>query len=158
MPKAIAALPRDPRGFPITFTTLIQVDGRPDFTTIDGEKIARCAQDHLCGMCGNGLGDQVVFIGGPSSCGSGAFLDPPMHLECARYASQVCPHLAISTARYSKPKLDGPEGRTIAEFVDPDRPEKFGLYLTQGYRIAVYEGHPIFAAFPADEVQWLESA
>jgi hypothetical protein len=55
MPPGIAALGRDVRGFPITFTTLIQSDGRPDFTTIDGEKIMRCIEEGLCGMCGTKL-------------------------------------------------------------------------------------------------------
>jgi hypothetical protein len=78
-----------------------------------------------------------------------------MHLECAEYASRVCPHLVIPTSRYSKPK-EG-EGREVASFVNHARAERFGLYLTSGYDVASYMGHPVFLANPVEEVRWLDA-
>jgi len=158
IPPGVTARPRDTRGFPITFVTLIQSDGRPDFTTIDGEKILRCVEEGLCGVCGEDLpelyesGRQLAFIGGPLSCGNQNFLDPPMHVECAEYAMQVCPHIVIDTSRYSKPK-EG-EGRELYQGVHPDRPDKFGLYVTDGYSVANLGGQPIFLANDPIEVRW----
>ena len=121
MPPGVAARPRDPRGFPITFVTLIQQDGTADFTTIDGQKILRCVNERLCGLCGVGFWDDetniVAFIGGPLSCEHRNFLDPPMHVACAEYAMQVCPHIAIDTSRYSKPKVGGPEERELFPYI-----------------------------------------
>lgn len=154
MPAGIAARPKDARGFPITFVTLIQSDGRPDFTTVDGGKIMRCIYEDLCGLCGQdlGQGQPVAFIGGPISCSGGNFLDPPMHPECAKYAMQVCPHIAIDTSRYAKPK-EG-EGRELFQGVSPDRPDKFGLYATDAFKVVNYMGQPMFSANPPIEIIW----
>ena len=154
IPPSLDARPKDNRGYPITFVTLIQEDGTPDFTTIDGQKIVRCITEQRCGMCGVeffGTPDEqdtniVAFIGGPLSIENQNFLDPPMHVECAVYAMKVCPHIAIDTSRYSKPK-EG-EGRELFQGVHPDRPEKFGIYLlhTLGYQVANLGGQPVFIA------------
>lgn len=162
MPKDIAALPTDARGFPITFVSLIQSDGRPDFTTIDGEKIMRCLTEGLCGLCGNGWpaletrndDHLIAFIGGPISCGTGSFLDPAMHVTCAEYAMKVCPHIAINTSRYSKPK-EG-EGRELFQGVSPDRPAKFGLYITDAFNLINYMGQPMFKANEPIDIIWSE--
>lgn len=158
MPEAIAELPRDSRGFPITFVTLIEPDGRPDFTTVNGEKIARCIREALCGLCGKCFYDDetniVAFIGGPMSMESGQFLDPPMHVECAEYAFQVCPHIAIDTSRYAKPKEGG--GRVVNPHFDPERPEKFGIFLTytSGYQVALVGDTAVFIARPITTPKW----
>ena len=167
MPPSIAERPKDARGFPITFVTLIQSDGRPDFTSIDGEKILRCMNEALCGLCGQGWPSSsnspegsrrsddhlIAFIGGPLSCANQNFLDPPMHVECARYAMQVCPHIVIPTSRYAKSKA-GHEGRVEFVGVHPDRPEKFGLYITDKCRVVSYLGQPLFQAADPIDITW----
>ena len=157
MPAGIAERPRDVRGFPITFVTFIGSDGRPDFTTIDAERILDCLRERLCGMCGHelGLGENVAFIGGPKSIEHGNFLDPPMHPECARYAMKVCPHIAIPTARYGKPLENGE--REYFDQVDPNRPEKFGLIEVLDYGITRIDGQPVFLINPfAGTTTWQE--
>jgi hypothetical protein len=156
VPAGLSNRPRDARGFPITFVTLMDSNGRPDFTVIDGRKILRCIQEQLCGLCGTTLFQPVAFIGGPLACGERAFLDPPMHPECAEYAMQVCPHIATPTARYSKPDLS--DGREVFDAVDPNRPDTFGLYVTDGYSLAEYEGQPIFVANPPTTLTWQEAS
>ena len=165
IPGALAERPRDNRGFPITFVTLITSDGRPDFTTIDGQKIIACIREGLCGMCGTSLfeGEMVAdeptaaFVGGPIAIENRNFLDPPMHEWCASYAMQVCPHIAIDTSRYSKPQLDDGEGRELFRGIHPDRPERFGMAVISVGLIGVteYQGQPVFKLLdkPA-EVRW----
>lgn len=159
MPPGIEARPRDVRGFPITFVTLVDPDGRPDFTTIDGAKILRCIGEALCGMCGEGWPAEtgpddhlLAFIGGPLSCENQNFLDPPMHVKCAEYAMRVCPHIAIDTSRYGKPR--SMDGREIFPDVSPDRPEKFGLYITDGCKVVEFRGQPVFMTNPPTEIRW----
>lgn len=160
LPPGLDTRPKDNRGYPITFVTLIQEDGTPDFTTIDGQKILECIRHGKCGLCGSRFTDDetniVAFIGGPLAIENQNFLDPPMHVQCAEYAMKVCPHIAIDTSRYSKPK-EG-EGRELFQGVHPDRPEKFGLYLVHfgGYQVQNYMGQPVFVASDPIKVVWQE--
>lgn len=166
LPAGLNERPKDARGYPITFVTLIQADGTPDFTTIDAGKIVECIQRAVCGMCGQGWPGPYfdeqdhlrAFIGGPLSIENRNFLDPPMHVPCAEYAMQVCPHIATPTARYAKPKLGGPEQRELFQGVADDRPEKFGLYITDKCDIAIWRGQPVFLPAPPIEVRWQEEA
>lgn len=148
VPDGLAQRPRDNRGYPITFVTLITSDGRPDFTTVDGQKILACIKDGLCGLCGIALEENGIcaFIGGPLSIENRNFLDAPMHLTCAQYAMQVCPHIAIDTSRYSKPKLDDGEGRSLFAGVSDERPDRFGMLICpfQSIVIGVYQEQPVF--------------
>jgi hypothetical protein len=153
LPPGLDQRPKDARGYPVTFVTLIDPEtGRPDFTTIDGAAILQCVQHDLCGLCGLEHDGPYAFIGGPLSCENHNFLDPPMHVACAEYAMQVCPHLAISTSRYAKPNLTG--GRELFPLVSDERPEKFGLYVTKAYRIVNHEGQPVFLTWEPDEIRW----
>jgi hypothetical protein len=168
MPPSLAARPRDPRGFPITFVTLIDHKGKPDFTTIDARKIIACIQQSRCGMCGEAWPSMsnspegarrsddhlMAFIGGPLSCQNRNFLDPPMHVECAEYAMKVCPHITTPTARYKKQVLGGPDQREVFDEVAAERPEKFGLYVTDGCRVIDYQGQPVFIANPPSRLEW----
>lgn len=160
-PAAIARLPKDDRGFPITFVALI-VDGKPDFTTIDAQKILACIERRLCGMCGERImsTDRVGFIGGPLSIENRNFLDPWMHLWCARYAMQVCPHIVHDNSRYKKQDLsDGV--RSQMEFASDERPDLFGLLDVQPSDIAItnYMGQPVFLVHPTAHanVHWQDT-
>lgn len=155
IPEKLASRPKDGRGFPISYVTRVDPHtGAPDFTVIDGEQVGICCRYNLCGLCGRQFeAPPIVFIGGPKSIGNRAFLDPPMHPECAEYAAKVCPHLAISTSRYSK---DTPEGATRHPLLDPERAEKFGLYYTIGTTADLYGDTIIFFPREPTKVVWLE--
>lgn len=104
LPESMSGLPKDKRGYPIPWIVLRDKHGLPHFTVNDGRKVAQCAKFGLCGICGKALGTHVpknpqkgaYFVGGPACFYSerGAFLDPPMHRECAEYAMRVCPYIA----------------------------------------------------------------
>lgn len=106
IPKRIAELPRDERGYPIPFFAQY-VDGKPDLRIADGRKAVRCDHDLLCWVCGQALLTSVCFIGGPKSAQSGTYSDGPMHRDCAEFSLRVCPHLAIPNA--SRRSNDLPE-------------------------------------------------
>lgn len=156
IPEALAARPRDTRGFPITFITKVDSDGRPDFTVLDEQAMFQVVQHVLCGLCGTTLRGQeaLAFIGGPISVENQMFSDPWMHVECAEYALQVCPHLAISTSRYSKPS----EGATVNPYVSTERPDRVALYVTNGAAVTSCFDQLVFAASPPKEVRWSDDA
>jgi hypothetical protein len=72
----------------------------------------------------------------------GAFLDPPLHQECAEYALQVCPFLAAPSyaKRIDDKKLkpeNRPDGMILVKHGNmlPDQPERFGLGMTSSMEI-----------------------
>ncbi|MCX5216221.1 hypothetical protein OG689_44605 [Kitasatospora sp. NBC_00240] len=65
LPEQLAALPKDPRGFPITFVTAVGTNGVADFTEVDGPRRAKAIIGHLCGVCGQPLPLVRAVIGGP---------------------------------------------------------------------------------------------
>ncbi|MEU0108484.1 hypothetical protein ABZ313_24420 [Streptomyces sp. NPDC006251] len=141
LPPQIAALPRDRRGYPITFVTAIGDDGVPDFSTLDGPRRARAIVEQLCGICGRQLPLIRAVIGGLQVVESHLTVDPPMCLECAMvaatHAAAGCPFLLSPNARYRKTSTDGPTSPVIAE----ERPSTFFLARTFAHE-AVRTRHP----------------
>jgi hypothetical protein len=96
LPDRMKSLPRDHRGFPIFAMAYRDPSGRAHFTVNDESIRTRMVEDDLCSICGKPLLRGRWFIGGEKSAfhPNGAYIDPPMHAECARYALKVCPYLA----------------------------------------------------------------
>jgi hypothetical protein len=101
IPERMRHLKIDARGYPIPSMVLIDSAGRPHFAINDEAKRQRMIREELCSICGTKLFRGRWFVGGALSAfhPHGAFLDPPMHAECSRFALQVCPYLAAP--RYS---------------------------------------------------------
>jgi hypothetical protein len=143
MPEAIRVLPRDERGLPIPYATL-RVDGRPDFRTLDLERVERCIQDRLCGVCGRTLDYWIAFIGGPACERNRLFRDPAMHPQCADYAARACPFISGARTKYSSRPL--PEGEGLATHVDVNmadherRPVDMFIFTTRRYRVVARHG------------------
>ncbi|WP_331727003.1 hypothetical protein [Streptomyces sp. NBC_00280] len=119
LPPQIAALPRDRRGYPITFVTAIGDDGVPDFSDLDGSRRAKAIIDQLCGICRRPLHLVRAVIGGPQVVESRLTVDPPMCVECAVFAATHpvagCPFLLSPNARYRKTSAAEPTSPLIAE-------------------------------------------
>jgi hypothetical protein len=142
LPKTMRTLERDHRGYPIPFIVMRDKDGKAHFTINDIRQVAQCVNKRLCAICGKRITGGFWFVGG-SRCflhEDGAFLDPPLHLECAEYALVVCPFLAarqwrerIDDRLLDKDKL--PDGMmTIKnEYMPPSLPERFGLGRALSY-------------------------
>jgi hypothetical protein len=168
IPKRMRSLERDKRGYPIPFIVLRDKTGQPQFTINDIRRVAECRNKRLCSICGKRFDDGVWFVGG-SRCflhERGAFLDPPLHLECAEYALQVCPFLAAS--RYSKRIDDAklapgalPDQMALVRepFMNPRLPERFGLGWTHDYifRASTNHGEGVYIANSWDYVEFWQA-
>lgn len=105
IPLIMKSLPKDKRGYPIPYIAQIDKNGKPHFTITDEMKRQQVLLDDLCGICGKKLVRFRYLVGGVKSAfmDEGAYLDPPMHMQCAEYALQVCPYIANPS--YNKEKL-----------------------------------------------------
>jgi hypothetical protein len=110
IPPRIARLEKDSRGYPIPWSVLRRdtPDREPVFVVNDDTKTFEALQHKLCPICGEMLGRWKWFIGGPRSAfePKGWYFDLPAHHECATFALQTCPYLAM-------PKYLGRIDRTI---------------------------------------------
>ena len=131
MPTRIQLLPKDERGYPIPYGVFWK-DGVPDFRQIDHVKWVECTEKHLCGICGNKLDKNFCFVGGKLSIKNRLFTDSPMHIECAVYALQVCPFLAMPKFGYLNKQR---EDAAVYEFVSNEKPEVFGMGVTSKYSV-----------------------
>jgi hypothetical protein len=164
MPPQIAALPRDPRGYPVFHT--IQPDhyvaGEPaDFRTLHVDRHVEAGQKRLCAICGRPLPYWLWFLGGPMCLANRIFGDGPMHRDCMDYALQVCPYLTHATMEYGIVKdptfMDRVDDAITG---DPNvitrRPERILLLRTRGYTLVMQTGgKPAFRVDAPVEVQWL---
>lgn len=110
MPAAVAARPRDARGFPVLAITPWR-DGVPEFAVTSPSRILVCAVERRCSICGLLLGkgpvwrvvgaDEAVAIMAASDGFENAAttVEPPGHRSCMLYAAVVCPWLARPNAR-----------------------------------------------------------
>lgn len=98
IPDRMRKLPIDRRGYPVPWTVAHDAEGRPQFVVNDEGRRQACIKRDLCSICGGRLDRVRWFVGGPHSAFNerGAYIDPPMHHECAQYALQVCPYLALA--------------------------------------------------------------
>lgn len=154
IPLRMGSLPRDARGYPIPANVWRDRAGNPHFTINDHETSLRFIKERRCPLCGIELGRTLNFVGGPLSAlhRDGCYLDLPGHIECVRYALQVCPYLAAP--KYSK-RLDArkvdPENVSEGQiFQDntmmPDRPALFVVVAAYDYtkRWTGKRGDPIY--------------
>jgi hypothetical protein len=113
MPAAVAARPRDERGYPVLAITPWS-DGTPDFAVTSTARILVCAVERRCSICGTRMGKGPVWrvvaaeeaaaiasvLGvGDTYANSAHTVEPPGHRACMLYAAMVCPYLARPTAR-----------------------------------------------------------
>jgi hypothetical protein len=150
LPSRMAKLPRDPRGYPIPVIVLIDQDGRPHFQINDDVIVQRCLRDRLCSICGERLTRGTWFIGGAMSAFDphGAYIDGPVHGECARYALQVCPYLAAPN--YAR-RLDGKTNPRVPDHVVTldrtvleGRPTIFVAVMSRGFDLGRGDWQPVY--------------
>jgi hypothetical protein len=133
IPAKMKSLRRDPRGYPIPWNVLVDSTGKAHFAINVEELRFRAIRERLCPICGARLYRGMWFVGGPMSAlhPRGAYIDPPMHHECAEYALRVCPYLALRkyTGLVDDRTLSAPERAKIPLMLDrtvlEDRPALF---------------------------------
>jgi hypothetical protein len=102
IPKELAHLKLDDRGYPIPFFAPIR-DGKPDFKVLSMQKQKICIEEKICSICGKKLyKDVMYFITGPYGLYNRAVVDPAMHLICAEFALKACPHMFYERAERNK--------------------------------------------------------
>jgi len=116
-------------GFPVPFIQM-WLGNKPSFRAVNLEHCARCLRDKLCAICGRRLGEYCYFIGGPLSKKNRLFVDPPMHRQCAEFASKVCPFVSDTQQEYSK-RPDTEKGTYIEEMDPVVRPEVMYILKTR---------------------------
>jgi hypothetical protein len=113
MPAAVAARPRDARGYPVPAITPWE-DGEPRFAATGVARTYLCAVERRCSICGNPIEPGPVWrvVGGSEADAidealaagleyrnAAATVEAPGHRACMLYAAIVCPYLARPTAR-----------------------------------------------------------
>jgi hypothetical protein len=143
MPRRIAALPRH-RGLPVPAMVQFDAEGVPDFKVIDMEKWIALVRARGCGICGATIGARAWFVGGPACFSHRLFTDLPMHEDCAHFALQTCPYLALPRYRFIMSEVAlGGVTVNVNEAVATRRPNRFGLGCASAYKLAIFEGGSI---------------
>ncbi|MCS4088622.1 hypothetical protein [Rhizobium sp. BK176] len=163
IPERMRSLPVDPRGYPVPVVVTRDRNGKPNFAANDESIRQTLFREDRCGICGGKLLRGRWSVGGPGSAlhPDGAFLDPPMHYECARYAVQVCPYLAMPS--YSKsvskiaPMSYGPSkvGISYNPTVFSNRPDLFLLVMYVGQKLS-YDGQAVRSLKPKRPFRTIE--
>jgi hypothetical protein len=155
VPAKMAKLPRDRRGYPIPDSAFIRPDGTPDFTTVDHAKWITAAKFRRCGICGNTMHGRVWFVGGPACEANRLFFDHPMHEECAKYALQVCPFLALPVMHYRKKQEEviGFIKQPVHSMSDV-KPDRFMLGKCHKYDVVQFGPDLLLRASEWEELTW----
>jgi hypothetical protein len=138
IPERLKRLPIDDRGYPIPWFASV-VKGKPDLRLADPLKFARAVRARRCWICGGGLGKGLVFVVGPASTLSRETSEPPMHIDCAKFAVKACPFLVNPRARYRDAKL--PETAVAPTGLIKANPGAMALWVADTYAL---ETDPMF--------------
>ena len=92
IPPFLRHLKVDERGY-VTPFFVPRKDGKNLFQFYDAVKREHALKQNLCGVCGKKNTRRYAFITGPEGAASRCSSEAPMHLACAEYSLQVCPHL-----------------------------------------------------------------
>jgi hypothetical protein len=134
MPPAIAALPKDDRGYPVPWF-VAWPNGRPDFRCMDSEKFARAVMEKRCWVCGEKLNPrQHVFVIGPMCMVNLITSEPPSHEECAVFSVRNCPFLTKPAAHYRTANIPAGAEPPPGLFLDRN-PGVSCLYYCRGYQL-----------------------
>lgn len=154
IPIWMAKLPKDKRGYPIPVNVLMDDESRPHFPVTDERKRQDLILKDKCAICGGGLLKRKALVGGPRNAfqEKGAYIDSPMHIECAHYALQVCPYLAaphynklIDFKKVDPSKFEGGIVVGTDDRVEPKRPDLFVMVICT--KIAHIKDGPRFVQY-----------
>lgn len=116
MPRALAARPRDARGYPIPAITPWS-GGQPHFAEQSSIRTLICLMERRCAVCGTAMargpvwrmvdGDTAEAVAlsletGKPLIQAAAAAEGPGHRACMIYSAMVCPHLTSPHARRSR--------------------------------------------------------
>lgn len=133
IPAALEHLPRYGE-LPIPWTTPI-IGGRPSFRAVEPGRHNMAVRFRLCGICGRHIAaPPYAFMVGPFCFFERSVFGAPNHPECARYATQLCPHLARRDhARHEPPDAAREAGLALGTAELPGKPERIGIALAPSF-------------------------
>jgi hypothetical protein len=131
LPERMRGLKVSDEGFPVPWF-VGYVDGKPDFRTMDGEKMRVAVRLKRCWQCGQPLGKFMTFAIGPMCIVNRNIAEPPSHLACVEYAVRACPFL--SQPRMRRNETNMPEEGTIAGIGIMRNPGITALWTTLTYK------------------------
>lgn len=114
VPPAVAALPHDPRGYPIPAITPRDAEGHPAFAITGAARTLICAIERRCSICGTPMAPGPVYRviaaaetealtaaheAGRTATNKAPSPEPPGHRACMLFAAFTCPFLARPNAR-----------------------------------------------------------
>lgn len=122
-------------GFPVHFTVFRDKQGVPDFQVMYETRRIECFRKNWCHLCGRNLAPGPYhFIGSEKCIRLRAFIDGPMHIECAEYAAKVCPFLS-SPSYHGQIQWIEDDGSVTKEYRDT-RPNRMALAAASRYVVA----------------------
>lgn len=142
LPMRLRGRPRDHRGYIVPFfvtwfdTTGTQCrdgEGTPDFRVISPKKWNVCLRERKCWLCGQPLGKYLTFAIGPMCAITRTTSEPACHLDCARYAAQVCPFMI--RPKMVRNEKDLPVNRSIPGISLDRNPGVMCLWTTLKYTV-----------------------
>lgn len=101
-------------GLVAPWINVVLADGSVDFRQINGSSWRKAWTEDRCQTCEEPHGPLRVFLGGPNQIKPGGYFDePPLHPECAAYATKACPMVAGRMSRYREhlALTEGPRGK-----------------------------------------------
>ena len=103
LPKRIARLPRDERGYPVPAFVEWMIDVKPALVIAPGSKPdfryarpdfrAKAFRIGLCWVCGEPTGSHKVYVIGPMCVINRTTMEPACHRDCAEFTAKACPFL-----------------------------------------------------------------
>ena len=151
IPERMRSLSRDDKGRPVPYF-VTWGDGKPDFRVVNAVKMLECYQLKLCFICGLKLGTYQCFVIGPMSAVQRVSAEPPSHYECAHYAVQVCPFLAMPNKGYRDADL--PDGTSTDSRIPTHNPGVTAIWVTKSYDPFVQADGLLFRLGYPERVEW----
>lgn len=107
IPPELSQLELDERGYPIPYF-VGKINGKFNFKYQDRKKRDSCIQWRWCPICAKRLDKEFSYvITGPQGLKNKVVSDAPMHLVCAEFSLQACPHIHFEKAeRKAEIKVD----------------------------------------------------
>jgi hypothetical protein len=98
LPDRMRHLPVSSDGYPCP-RFISWINGKPDFRSIEPDKLGKAVRLNLCWLCGQALGSRLAMVVGPMCIINRVSSEPPCHRECAEYAVVACPFLSDAIRR-----------------------------------------------------------
>jgi hypothetical protein len=162
LPRRIAALPKDERGYPVPwFVAWFRNDepsspniegATPDFRIVTHGRPMSAYHAERCWICGQSLGRHRVYAIGPMCVVNRVTSEPSSHRECAEFAVKACPFLTKPRMRRNEKGL--PEETSTPGIMIERNPGVICLYETRFARPFRAGAGYLFRLGPPDRVDW----